>query len=141
MKLKQFTLLIPGNPIAKARARKGRNGFYNSQSVEMRKAQLLIKRHLPEKFEIIPAGIPVIVNATFFFEPAKSQRTKNFIELIQNENYPYIKKPDRDNCDKFLLDILSGIIFHDDNQIYGGQIFKLYTPDNPRTEIEIEIIW
>ncbi len=135
--MKIFNLLLPGQPIPKARARKGMHGFYNSQAIEMRKAQLEIRAHLPEKFQLIPIGIPVTVNMIFFFSPAKSQLTKNFIELIKNEDCPFLKKGDIDNLEKFVLDVMSGIIFHDDNQVYASSLYKFYTPDNPRTEIEV----
>jgi len=132
-------ITLQGKPLGKQRARKGPHGWYNPQEKEMQIAKNIIKKQLPENFEAIPSNIPVIVNTTFFFEPTKQQRNKKFIELIKNENYPYCKKPDVDNLKKFTLDSMSKIVFYDDNQVYGCEkMFKFYTLNNPRTEIEVK---
>jgi Holliday junction resolvase RusA-like endonuclease len=97
-----------------------------------------IKQQLPKGFKYIEKEIPVTVNCIFFCQPAKYERTKKFLEKIQHEDIPYLKKPDRDNADKFALDIMSKIVFYDDNQVYDGRLTKYYSI-NPRTEIEV--IW
>jgi Holliday junction resolvase RusA-like endonuclease len=45
-------------------------------------------------------------------------------------------RPDIDNFDKFLFDILSGLFFRDDGQIAAGVHFKQYS-EYPRTEVNI----
>lgn len=131
-------IIIPGTPIAKMRSRKGMYGnWYNPQSDIMGRIQRIIKDQLPESFMMIPKGTPVIINTTWFFLPAKNQQTKKFLKQIQNEDYPYLLKKDRDNLDKFVLDSMNKIVFYDDCQVYGGSIYKYYTHDNPRTEVEI----
>jgi Holliday junction resolvase RusA-like endonuclease len=45
-------------------------------------------------------------------------------------------KPDVDNCDKWLFDILSGLYFADDGQIAAGIQTKQYS-EHPRTEVYI----
>jgi len=45
-------------------------------------------------------------------------------------------RPDIDNFDKFLFDILSGLYFRDDGQIAAGVQIKQYS-EQPRTEVYI----
>lgn len=132
-----ITIVIPGKPKGKQRARKGGRHWYNPQKEKMQVDKRLIESQLPEGFVMIPKKTPVLVDVFFFFEPAKAQKTKKFIALIKNENYPYLKKIDRDNGDKYALDCMSKLVFYDDNQVFGGSIFKYYSL-NPRTEIEIK---
>lgn len=132
-------IIIPDNPQAKQRSRKGRSGkWYNPQSDEMEVVKRIIKQQLPENFKMIPKDIPIIGNVYWFIEPSKSKANKKFIDLIQNDDIPHIQKPDRDNLDKYGLDCMSKIVFADDCQVYGGEIYKFWSM-KPRTEIEI--IW
>lgn len=43
---------------------------------------------------------------------------------------------DRDNCDKLILDALTGLFFQNDSQVCAGEITKQYS-QTPRTEIYI----
>ena len=136
--MKNFlNITLPGQPTAKQRSRKGWQGhWYNPNADDMMKTKRVISEQLPDGFRTIDSKIPVIVNVTFFFKPSKGESTKKFIKEVEHDLVPHLKKPDRDNSDKYILDCLSKIVLHDDNQIYGGTIFKYYS-NNPRTEIEI----
>ncbi len=137
MSFNQINLVIPGTPKAKQRSRRGAFGnWYNPQEKEMNALKFIIRDQLPVDFVILEKNIPVVANINFFFEPVRNEETKNFLDLIINDNYPYIKKPDIDNCIKYVMDVLSKIVFYDDNQIYSG-VFNKYYSLNPRTEIEI----
>ena len=112
--------------------------WYNPQSDFMQILKTNIKQQLPEHWKLIDKTIPVIVNITFFFKPSDTEiKKKNFVDLISNDCYPYIKKKDRDNLDKLILDCMSKIVFYDDAQVFGGALWKYYSM-NPRTEIEVE---
>ena len=131
-------LTLKGIPLAKMRSRKGGNHWYNPQSVEMERDRRLLRQQLPVDFYPAQSYIPVVVNTTWFFPPNKVEmKQKKFLDLIRDETYPYIKKPDLDNLDKYIKDIMSGLIYFDDKQIYGSIINKFYTIDNPRAEIEV----
>ena len=137
--MNNLTIVIPGNPMAKQRARHSRNGaVYSPQKLDIVRMKREIRMRLPEGFEMFEQGYPVIVNAVFFFEPSKSKTTKKFLKQIESEDVPHTQKPDRDNCDKFLLDSMNKIVIHDDCQVYDGRLSKFWSK-NPRTEIEI--IW
>lgn len=130
-------ITLQGKPIPKKRVRWSSAGPYNPQADIMNQTKLIISNQLPDKFEMIEKNIPVIVNISFFFTPAKSQKTKKFLALIKDDDYPYLKKIDRDNLDKFVLDICNKLIWYDDAQVYKGTLEKYYSLD-PRTEIEVK---
>ena len=89
---------------------------------------------------MISKGVPVCVNIQWYFMPAKAeQKNKAFLESINQENVPYLKKRgDRDNLDKLMLDSGNQLLWYDDAQVYDGRLTKYYSL-NPRTEVEV--IW
>jgi Holliday junction resolvase RusA-like endonuclease len=136
-------IIIPGQPKGKTAARafynkkKEKLQFYNPSSVKMDIIKRIVKEQLPEDFVMPLAGVPVWCSCLCFFEPNKTeQKNKKFMKSIENEDIPYIRKPDRDNITK-LMDSLSKILYYDDNQIYDGPIGKYYST-NPRIEIELK---
>lgn len=50
---------------------------------------------------------------------------------------PCIKRPDLDNYVKWTLDVLNGVVFIDDSQVFEIRADKKYS-DEPRTEIIVE---
>lgn len=132
-----ISFTIAGNPQPKPRARKGGNKWYNPADDYMYRVSREVQSHLPTAFKIIKKNVPVIINLTFYFEPAKSQKTKKFLDLITDECYPYLKKKDFDNLAKFYTDCMSKIVYEDDSQIYESRQLKYYSMA-PRTEIEIK---
>lgn len=125
-------ITIQGKPTAKQRSRKGGNHWYNPQRDIMDRTAYIISQQLPEGFSVLPATVPVQVDMLFFFSPAKSQK----IIGIENENVPYLKKSDKDNLEKYVLDCMEGIIFKNDSQVFAGTTAKYYSKQ-PRTEISI----
>jgi len=124
---------IPGKPIGKQRARKGKYGtWYNPQSDLVAITKNIIKNQLPENFKYISKNVPVIINICFYFKPTKSQKK------IQNFD-PYLKKCDVDNLSKFYLDCMSKLVFYDDNQVFSQKLLKQYYL--PKEYTLIEIIW
>ena len=58
--------------------------------------------------------------------------------LMANKGlFKHLKKPDVDNLVKLYLDVLSGIVFEDDNCVSLGFAIKIYSPD-PKTIMYIE---
>lgn len=52
---------------------------------------------------------------------------------------PHTKKPDRDNCDKAVLDSLKGTVFVDDSQVVDGRIQKWIAAGDEQPHVEIRI--
>lgn len=138
----KITLIIPGNPIAKARPRFVRRGpyvgTYNPQETEEGRFLREVKNQLPPGFSIIPQGTPVELNCMFYFSiPASASKKKR--EAMICDEIKHTKKPDLDNCIKFVKDCLNGVVWHDDSQVVMVIARKEYNSE-PVTEIKIEVI-
>jgi len=77
------------------------------------------KPYLPDT----PIAAPVICRITFVFpRPKRLCRKKDFKGMI-----PMSKKPDRDNCEKAILDMLTNIgMWRDDSLVFSGMVEKWY---------------
>lgn len=53
--------------------------------------------------------------------------------------YRHVQKPDRDNCDKAILDSLNGIVFADDCQVCDGRIEKWHASGDEQPHVLIVI--
>jgi Holliday junction resolvase RusA-like endonuclease len=51
----------------------------------------------------------------------------------------HAKKPDRDNCDKSVMDALKGIAWIDDAQVAGGEIWKYIASGDEQPHVVIRI--
>jgi Holliday junction resolvase RusA-like endonuclease len=81
---------------------------------------------------------PLSVKIDFYFpRPQSLMRLKD-----PDGRIPHAKRPDRDNCDKAVLDALKGVLFVDDCQACCGEVRKFYHEKDgrPRAEIHIEEI-
>ena len=132
----EFT--IKGDPIAQKRHRHVKRGNFvtNYDPSAGNKADFLslAHKHAPS----IPFTKALRVDVFFFFKRPKSHYKSGKNSHLLKEDAPEwkISKPDRDNCDKFVLDSLKGLYWHDDSIVCAGEIQKKYS-DNPRTEIKI----
>lgn len=138
----QFSLTIPGTPIAKKRPRFFRRGnfvgAYNPQETEEGRFMWEVKNQLPADFHIIPQGKAILLRCSFFFPVPKSASKKKREEMINNF-IKHTKKPDVDNCVKFVKDCLNSIVWHDDSQVVEVYARKEYNAE-PSTEIKIEVV-
>lgn len=116
-------LVIPGQPMAKARPRRGAHGqFYTPKET--------IDHEESIAWEARACGVkltgdgPVRVRARFFSGRIKKQQI-----------------PDLDNLLKALLDGLQkGELFHDDSQVIEIHALRFDNQENPRTEVTVELI-
>ena len=87
---------------------------------------------------------PVRIHCSFVFSRPKSHyRTgAHSNELKANAPTWHASRPDRDNCDKSVLDALKGVVLADDKCACAGELIKRYTraDEQPYTKIEIETI-
>jgi Holliday junction resolvase RusA-like endonuclease len=70
---------------------------------------------------------PVRVSWIAFFPRPKYMNTKKFADGPVR----HLKKPDRDNIDKTVLDALSGIVCKDDSQICSGEFIEMFICAKP----------
>lgn len=78
-------------------------------------------------------GISLRADFVFYMPIPTSLSEKRRREL---DGRPHIKKPDKDNLEKFAMDALTGICWSDDRQVSAGSTEKIYSTD-PRTVIYI----
>lgn len=135
--------VVYGKPIAQARpkfftrrskAGKTFAGAYNPQESEAVKFGMSIRAQLPDKF--VPIDGPIGLAFLFVMPIPASASKKKRVEMVNGSILP-IKKPDLDNCIKFVKDSLNTIVWIDDSRIcriYGA--VKEYG-ERPRTEIEV----
>lgn len=139
-------LTIPGDPIAKKRARFARKGrfvhVYSDQETEeskwiMQMREQLNKYRFESGFGPIFKG-PVEIKIIFWVRRPKSHygTGKNYgIVKASTPKFP-TGKPDIDNYVKFAMDCLNHCsIWPDDSYVVGEATKKRY--GSPRTEIEI----
>lgn len=128
--LRQAYFVIPGDPIPLARARFGNNKVWDSQK-QIKfgfGAQLQTQFIGHDQFK----G-PVRLDIDFYFKPAQSISEKKKLEKYGQW---HAIKPDISNLIKFVEDVATGILFHDDCLIATLSASKHYD-DNARTEITI----
>ncbi len=133
---------IPGNPIAKKRPRFVKRGnfarTYNEQQTEEGKFIANVLQQI-EGHE--PYTGPVQMECVFCFKRPKYHygTGKNSASLKSSAPEFPIKKPDIDNCEKFVLDCLNDIVFQDDALVVKTTASKIYG-ERPYTEIRINKI-
>ena len=109
--MKVIELIIPIEPVAKARSRTAlRNGKVRSYTPEKTQmAQDFIKNFLqPYKNQCFPIHVPIKMTVVF-------HRTKS-VWLPKKETMPF-RKGDTDNYTKLICDSINGILIPDDAQL------------------------
>ena len=128
--MNEIQLTIPGTPIAQKRPRFYRRGnyvgTYSEQETEAGKFIIQAKQSLNGYF--IEQGKPIKLICVFVFPYPKSMSVKKRINAV------HTKRPDLDNCLKFVKDCLNGIAWHDDSQVVWVEASKQYGYE-PKTEI------
>lgn len=125
-KFKIYT--VPGDPVALARTRiSSQTRVWDSQ----KQLKLVCGIQIQNQHETLPLFTgPLAFNVTFFMGIAPTSRNKNL-----SGSYHYFR-PDLDNLIKFICDVATGILYHEDCLISSITAKKVYDP-NPRTEFFI----
>lgn len=144
----EITISIPGKPMAKKRPRFARRGkyvqTYNEQetdegkwvSVFMEAFKIKHPVRANNPFPVIKKGVPVSLTCKFIM-PLLSDMPKYLIREIEaGKIILHVRKPDNDNCLKFVKDCLNKLIWADDAQVARCFHEKFYGVE-PRTEITI----
>lgn len=127
---------IQGRPIAQPRLRHvtrgGMTRMYDpSYGAKRNIKEMLMMRNGKEDWFIHPH-----VTMTFYFQMPKSLSKKERLRY-ETEKVRHEVRPDADNCQKHVLDILTGLYYEDDKLCSLGPCYKYYS-NNPRTEVTIE---
>lgn len=91
-----------------------------------------------QKAPVQPFSKPLFVEIVCYFSRPKSHygSGKNADVLKPSAPFHHTKKPDADNCAKFVFDALNGIFWTDDSIIAGFKVHKAYCI-KPRTEVSV----
>ena len=119
--------ILQGDPTPLARARIGRSRMWDPQK-EMKLVHGIYLRNQHAGQPIFEE--PLLLKVTFYMPIPPSRRKK--IKDFQPHHY----KPDLSNLIKYLEDIGTGILYHDDCLIQACNAVKVYH-HNPRTEFEL----
>ena len=142
---KLFSIFIPGKPVAKARPRFARRGNFTvtykpDKEVAEEGKYILLTRAEMAKLGIlgpIPTGTPIKITCTFMFPLPASWSKKKRTALM---GALHTKKPDLDNCIKFVKDSMNRVVWEDDSQVcvYGPCVKRW--AETPGTMIVIEAL-
>jgi len=119
-----ISFIVAGVPVAKARARAGRHGFYTpAKTKEAEKRVAKEARRMMAGKE--PTGAPLSIDLEFYFEPPKSWSKAKRSDAIARRTHK-TSKPDVDNLAKLVKDALNGIVWVDDAQVISAYLTKRY---------------
>ena len=117
-------IIIPGKPIAKARPKFARRGkfvtTYNPQESAEGKWIALAIGQIER-----PLDGPIVLECQFVM-PIPKSATKKQRSAMQAGDIKHTKKPDLDNCCKFVKDCLNDLAWRDDSQVVQLVAVKQY---------------
>jgi Holliday junction resolvase RusA-like endonuclease len=129
-------LIIPGDPVAQARARfSTRNGYlraYDPKSSANYKKYIIT---IANQINCKPMDGALVMKVDIFRSIPKSWPKKKQEQALAGIVKPIIK-PDCSNYLKGIEDALNGIAYHDDSQLVLVHVTKRYAAE-PRAEIRI----
>lgn len=133
--MNEFTFIIPGEPVPKARPRFNSRTGHTYTTSKTAKAEKLIKdAYLAQGGRNLADYVGrVSICMVFHFPIRKSWAKKKQAELL---NSTHAIKPDLDNLEKTVLDALNGLAFKDDSQVCMVKKTKLWKKE-ARTIVQL----
>lgn len=129
------SIVIPGEPVAKARPRVMSNG-HTYTPAKTKNYETLVKELYWSQYQgqaMLTGSIRVRVDAYFQIPQHVSRRKKE--RMTQGLERP-TKRPDGDNILKAITDALNGIAYVDDSAIVSARVEKWWS-EQPRVEVEM----
>jgi len=134
-----ISFTVPAIPVAQPRPRAtaigGHARVYQPTKHPIAAFKASVRLAASQAFTGAPLAGPLRVDCLFIFP-----RTKN--QIWKSRPMPRIwhaKKPDRDNCDKAVLDALSGLLWLDDSQVCAGTIEKWIAAGDEQPHVVVTI--
>lgn len=134
-----ITFSVPGQPVAKGRARvTARGGFARAYTpAKTRKYEDLVRICAAEAMgDREPFDCAVTMTITAYVQPPKSMRKRDLAAALAGELNP-TTRPDADNYAKAALDGCNAILFRDDSVVTDLIVRKRYAL-SPRLLITLE---
>lgn len=130
-----ITLDLYGAPIAQKRPRIFKNGNKMIAWDPDSKLKEGFKWQIKSQYRDEPLTCPIAMDVTFYMPIPESTSGIKKRQMVNGVIY-HIKRPDIDNMEKAILDILNGIVLKDDSQIVELRAKKIYS-DKPGTSIRV----
>jgi Holliday junction resolvase RusA-like endonuclease len=129
-------LIIPGEPVAKARPRVTKSGIAYTPAKTKNYETLVQELYIINYPDKVPleGELIAMVNAYFTIPKSASKKKRKLMSL--GDIRP-TKRPDLDNIAKSILDALNSLAYKDDSQIVSLTINKYYS-EKPRVEVGID---
>lgn len=133
----EFT--VPAVPVAQPRPRAtafaGRARIYQPTKHPVSDFKASVRMAAQHAFKGAPLTGPLRVDCVFVFPRTKGQvwRKRPMPRL------PHVKKPDRDNIDKAVLDALTGILWADDCQVCAGSLEKWIAAGDEQPHVLVSV--
>jgi Holliday junction resolvase RusA-like endonuclease len=129
---------IPGNPVAKGRARAFKRVNYIAhytpeKTVNYENLVKMVAMQDMKGKQLIAGPISMVIS--LFFQIPESWSNKKRLSALNGTVRPTVK-PDLDNCCKVVADALNGVVWHDDKQVVEVTVKKFYS-DRPRANVSI----
>lgn len=127
-------IIIPGIPVSQARMRYFLRGGIVRIFDPNAKDKTTARKHIEPYRGIEEFQYPRV--SAIFQMPIPASTSKKDRIMYESGLCKHTKKPDVDNCIKFLLDVLDDIVFFGDQQVSLGPCIKLYHTE-PKTIVYI----
>ena len=133
--MKQISFVVPGQPVAKGRARTSAHGGHFTPK-KTRVYENQVAAYASEAmYGKLPWGGPIEVSIEAYMMIPSSWGFKKRLTAIAGQIQPIVR-PDLDNIEKSALDGINKIVFVDDCQVTKVTKFKAYA-ENPRLCITV----
>lgn len=120
--------ILPENPVPMARPRFYGNGPNSKVFNPQKNLKLVTAMYINQQHDNQPLLVgPLQLDITFYMQIPKTRQ-----KLIK-DNQHHISKPDIDNLIKWICDLCTGVVYHDDAIISVINSKKIYH-SQPRTE-------
>ena len=113
--------------------------MYAVHSKEMKEAKKVVEKQMPVGPAV--AGKAIRVNATLHFKRPKSHFKSNG-DLKSSAPKYILKRPDIDNCLKFVLDSLQPAVMVDDKLVVEAKVVKYWCKSaaDEKTDVELMVL-
>ena len=130
-----ISLDLVGTPIACSRPRFNFATRTVYEQPEQKKLKEGAKWQLRSQYREKPLTCALSIDLTFYLPIPKSTTKPRMRQMVNGLLHPIVK-PDIDNLQKFVLDVLNGLVFDDDRKVVEIRARKLYS-SKPGTLIRI----
>jgi Holliday junction resolvase len=130
-----ISLDLYGEPVPQARARTVRRGNKTITYDPASKLKEGYKWQIRSQYREEPLTVPVAIDILFMM-PIPKSTSKTKTAAMANGTIHHMKRPDLDNLEKFLLDVLNDVVLKDDGQVVEMHARKIYST-KPGTYVRI----